>query len=92
VVDKVMVKRTAKVKLFCHISNGKVDLLIHIYSEYPNGMTLKNGEMIIHPFGFFGQGSSVSDYNLSDQLLTCSIFPVTFLSPILNNINKRRTC
>jgi hypothetical protein len=28
--------------------------------------------------------ASVSDYNLSDHLLTCSIFPVTFLSPILN--------
>ena len=41
-----MVKRVAKVKLFYHITNEKVDLLIHIFHwenyEYSNGMTLKN--------------------------------------------------
>jgi hypothetical protein len=46
--DKVLVKRLAKVELFCHTSNGKVDLLIHIFfcrsCEYPNGPTLKKRE------------------------------------------------
>jgi len=53
-MDKVLVNRLAKVELFCHTTNGKVDLLIHIYfykpCENPNGMTLKNEKMIISPF------------------------------------------
>lgn len=50
VMDKAMVERTAKVNFFCHITNDTSRFtnpqLFFLYSDYPNGRTLKNGEMI----------------------------------------------
>jgi hypothetical protein len=55
VLDKVLVKRLAKVELFCHISNDRVDLLIHIFfckcciSQWPD-IKKRGDDHVVRPY------------------------------------------